>query len=151
MDGIVINLKGVKPRRFNRGILTALAAVVLVVAVFAASARKATASHRATTPGQGDGAATSGPPPDGKYENVTVEGRIVPMIHLMNGGSIVLVDTDGAKPRTWEEQYKRKGEMPNGTFDIHKTNVNGNDTFADDPVDRKGRWVIDSNANIRAF
>jgi hypothetical protein len=62
----------------------------------------------------------------------------------------VLVDTDGSKPRTWEEQFKRKGNIPNGTYDIHKTNLNGNEIFADDPVDRHGSWVIDSHANITA-
>jgi len=87
---------------------------------------------------------------DGKYENVTVEGRAVPMIHVKNGGAVVLVDTDGLKPRRWEEQFKRKGDLPNGTYNIHKTNVNGNDDFADDPIDREGTWVIDSNANIIA-
>jgi len=89
-------------------------------------------------------------PPDGKYENVTVEGRVVPMVHVMNGGAVVLVDTDGVKPRTWEEQFKRKGDLPNGTFNLHKTNSNGNDTFADDPIDREGSWVIDAQANIIA-
>ncbi len=94
------------------------------------------------------GAATA--PPDGKYENVTVEGRVVPMIHVMEGGTVVLVDTDGKKPRTWEEQFKRKGDLPAGTFDVHKTDVNGNGTFADDPIDRRGTWTIDGSGNITA-
>ena len=91
-----------------------------------------------------------GPPADGKYENVSVEGRVVPMVHVMLGGTVVLVDTDGKKPRTWEEQFKRKGDLPPGTLNIHKTNVNGTSDFANDPVDRVGLWVIDANANIVA-
>lgn len=87
-------------------------------------------------------------PPDGKHEHVTVEGRTVPMINVMNVGAVVLVDTDGKKPRTWEEQFKRKGDIPEGTYNIHKTNVNGNDTFEDDPIDREGTWTIDAKGNI---
>jgi hypothetical protein len=87
-------------------------------------------------------------PPDGKYERVTVEGVTVPMIHVMNHGTVVLVDTDGAKPRTWEEQYKQKRSTAVGTFDVHKTNVNKNDTFEDDPIDREGLWAIDGKGNI---
>ena len=87
-------------------------------------------------------------PADGKYEHVTVEGREVPMIQVMNGGAVVLVDTDGKKPRTWEEQFKRKGNLPDGTYNLHKTNVNGNDTFEDDPIDREGTWTIDGKGNI---
>jgi hypothetical protein len=89
-------------------------------------------------------------PPDGKYEHVIVEGRVVPMIHVMERGSVVLVDTDGVLPRTWEEQYKRHGDLPNGTFDIHRTHVPGHATFAEDPIDRKGLWTIDSQGNITA-
>src|SRR5690349_12231553 len=40
------------------------------------------------------------PPPDGKYERVVVDGVTVPMVNVMNKGAVVLVDTDGAKPRT---------------------------------------------------
>jgi hypothetical protein len=87
-------------------------------------------------------------PRDGKYENVTVEGKVVPMINVMNEGNVVLVDTDGKKPRTWEEQYKRKGDLPRGSYDLHKTNVNQNDSFEDDPVDRQGLWTIDEKGNI---
>lgn len=87
-------------------------------------------------------------PADGKYEHVTVEGRAVPMVNVMNHGAVVLVDTDGKKPRTWEEQWKRKGNLPDGTYNLHKTNVNGNDTFEDDPVDREGTWTIDAQGNI---
>jgi hypothetical protein len=93
-------------------------------------------------------AAAGQPPPDGKYANVIVEGRRVPMIHVMNGGAVVLVDTDGKKPRTWEEQWKRKGDVPSGTYDVHKTDVNGNGTFADDPIDRRGTWTIDDKGNV---
>jgi hypothetical protein len=87
-------------------------------------------------------------PADGKYERVTVEGVTVPMINVMNNGTIVLIDTDGTKPRTWEEQYKRKGDVPEGMFNIHKTNVNKNDTFEDDPIDREGMWAIDAKGNM---
>jgi hypothetical protein len=88
------------------------------------------------------------PPADGKYERVQVDGVTVPMVQVMNGGQILLVDTDGAKPRTWEEQYKRKRELPNGQYDLHKTNTNKNDTFEDDAIDREGLWVIDAKANV---
>lgn len=88
------------------------------------------------------------PPPDGKYERVTVEGVTVPMINVMENGAVVLVDTDGKKPRTWEEQYKRKRELPNGQYDVHKTNTNKNDTFQDDTIDKEGLWVIDAKGNL---
>ena len=88
------------------------------------------------------------PPPDGKYERVTVDGVTVPMIHVMNSGAVVLVDTDGKKPRTWEEQYKRKRELPNGQYDVHKTDTNKNDKFEDDAIDKEGLWVIDAKGNI---
>jgi hypothetical protein len=88
------------------------------------------------------------PPPDGKYERVQVEGVTVPMINVMNGGTVVLVDTDGKKPRTWEEQYKRKNVTKRGQFDIHKTDANHNGKFDDDPVDREGLWLIDDKGNI---
>lgn len=87
-------------------------------------------------------------PPDGKYEHVTVEGRVVPMIHVMNDGVVVLVDTDGKKPRDWEEQFKRKGAAPSGTYNIHKTNANHNDAFDDDAIDREGWWTIDEKGTI---
>jgi hypothetical protein len=88
------------------------------------------------------------PPADGKYERVTVDGVTVPMINVMNGGAVVLVDTDGTKPRSWEEQYKRKRDLPNGQYDLHKTNTNKNDTFEDDTIDKEGLWVIDAKGNI---
>jgi len=88
------------------------------------------------------------PPPDGKYERVTVDGVTVPMINVMNGGAAVLVDTDGKKPRSWEEQYKRKRELPAGQFDVHKTNTNNNENFEDDKIDKEGLWIIDAKGNI---
>lgn len=87
-------------------------------------------------------------PADGKRENVKVNGVTVPMINLMDGGTVVLVDTDGVKPRSWEEQYKRKGALPAGYFDLHKTNTNHNDTFEDDEIDQQGRWKMDEQGNI---
>jgi hypothetical protein len=101
---------------------------------------------------QSSAAASAAPsgkaPPDGKYEKVTVDGVTVPMVQVMNGGTVVLVDTDGQKPRTWEEQYKKKGNLPAGSFDVHKTDANKNDTFEDDPIDREGLWTIDEKGNI---
>lgn len=88
------------------------------------------------------------PPPDGKYERVSVEGVTVPMVNVMNGGTVVLVDTDGKKPRTWEEQYKKKNAKLAGQFDVHKTNTNKNETFDDDAIDREGLWLIDAKGNI---
>jgi hypothetical protein len=88
------------------------------------------------------------PPPDGKYEHVMVEGVTVPMVNVMNGGTVVLVDTDGKKPRTWEEQYKKKSAKLAGQFDIHKTDANKNGKFEDDAVDREGLWLIDAKGNI---
>jgi hypothetical protein len=94
---------------------------------------------------------TNGPPPDGKYKNVTIEGRTVPLIHVKEGGTIVLVDVDGKLPRTWEEMYKRHGgDLPAGMYDVHKSAPNGSDDFATVPVDRKGNWVIDGKGNITA-
>lgn len=88
-------------------------------------------------------------PADGKYENVKVCGVTVPMINIMDGGSVVLVDTDGIKPRSWEEQYKRKAaSLPKGYFDLHKTNTNKNDKFDDDAIDKQGRWKMDEKGNI---
>jgi hypothetical protein len=88
------------------------------------------------------------PPPDGKYERVVVDGVTVPMINVMNSGAVVLVDSDGKKPRSWEEQYKRKRELPAGQFDVHKTNTNNNDSFEDDKIDKEGLWIIDAKGNI---
>jgi hypothetical protein len=88
-------------------------------------------------------------PPDGKYERVTVEGVTVPMINVMENGTVVLVDTDGQKPRTWEEQYKRKRELPAGSFDVHKTDANKDGKFDDDKIDREGLWSIDAKGNIQ--
>lgn len=89
------------------------------------------------------------PPADGKYERVMVEGVTVPMIEVMDHGATVLVDTDGKKPRTWEEQYKRKRPaLQPGEYDLHKTDANKNDKFEDDAIDREGRWVIDAKGNI---
>lgn len=79
---------------------------------------------------------------------MVVEGVTVPMIQVMNGGAVVLVDTDGKKPRSWEEQYKRKRDLPSGQFDLHKTNTNKNDSFEDDAIDKEGLWVIDAKGNI---
>jgi len=79
---------------------------------------------------------------------VTVEGVTVPMINVMNNGAVVLVDTDGKKPRTWEEQYKRKRELPAGQFDVHKTDTNKNDSFEDEKIDKEGLWIIDAKGNI---
>lgn len=77
-----------------------------------------------------------------------MEGVTVPMIQIMEDGQVVLVDTDGVKPRTWEEQYKRKGSLPKGYFDLHKTDANKNNRFDDDPVDKQGRWKMDDKGNI---
>jgi hypothetical protein len=100
----------------------------------------------------GAGPATLQPiaiPADGKYENVKVGGVTVPMINVMDGGTVVLVDTDGVKPRSWEEQYKRKAaNLPKGYFDLHKTNTNKNDKFDDDAIDKQGRWKMDEKGNI---
>lgn len=88
------------------------------------------------------------PPPDGKYEKVKVDGVTVPMINVMEGGTVVLVDTDGVKPRSWEEQYKKKKAPKKGQFDLHKTDGNKNGKFDDDAVDKEGIWVIDAKGNI---
>ena len=120
---------------------------LLLLALAACSKSKPEERPEDTTQGagiQGGGAV----PPDGKYENVKVEGRTVPMVSVMNKGSVVLVDTDGVKPRTWEEQFKRKGNTPAYQFNLHKTNVNKNETFEDDPIDREGLWSIDEKGNI---
>jgi hypothetical protein len=113
----------------------------------AASQPAASAAPPASAPAAAAVPAGS-PPPDGKYERVIVDGVTVPMINVMNNGAVVLVDTDGKKPRTWEEQYKRKRALPAGQFDLHKTNTNKNDTFEDDAIDKEGLWVIDAKGNI---
>lgn len=121
-------------------------------AATAVSSAAATASTLTPTPTASGAATVAVPagslPPDGKYERVTVDGVTVPMINVMNSGAVVLVDTDGKKPRSWEEQYKRKRELANGQFDVHKTNTNKNDTFEDDTIDKEGLWVIDAKGNI---
>lgn len=126
---------------------SATAAVPTTPATPAATPAAPTGDHAASS---GAAAPPAGSPPkDGKYERVQVEGVTVPMIQVMNGGTVVLVDTDGKKPRTWEEQYKRKREglLP-GQFDIHKTDKNHNDKFDDDEIDKEGLWVIDAQGNI---
>lgn len=88
------------------------------------------------------------PPADGKYERVVVDGVTVPMVNIMEGGTVVLVDTDGKKPRTWEEQYKRKRATKRGQLDVHKTDTNKNGKFDDDEIDKEGMWLIDVKGNI---
>jgi hypothetical protein len=89
------------------------------------------------------------PPADGKYERVQVDGVTVPMIQVMNGGAVILVDTDGKKPRTWEEQYKRKrASLVPGQYDLHKTDANKNGNFEDDAIDKEGLWIVDAKGNI---
>jgi hypothetical protein len=89
------------------------------------------------------------PPSDGKYERVTVDGVTVPMIQVADHGATVLVDTEGTKPRTWKEQYRRKRtDLVNGQYDVHKTNANKNETFEDDAIDKEGLWVIDAKGNL---
>ncbi len=123
-------------RRGLRAVGISAALVVVAVAAVLMQSRGATAA--------------GGAPPDGRYEKVIVEGRAVPMVAVMEGGAVVLVDTDGAKPRTWEEQFKRKGSLPAGQYNVHKTHVTREDGFASDPVDREGLWVIDDKGNIVA-
>ena len=73
----------------------------------------------------------------------------VPMIQVMEGGKVILVDTDGAKPRTWEEQYKRKRDsLLVGQYDIHKTDADKDGKFDNDKVDKEGLWVIDAKGNL---
>jgi type IV secretory pathway VirB10-like protein len=99
------------------------------------------------TPNVAD-APAGNPPPDGKYEKVMVEGVTVPMVNVMEGGTVVLVDTDGKKPRTWEEQYKKKSAKLAGQLDIHKTDANKNGKFDDDAIDKEGIWLLDVKGNI---
>lgn len=87
-------------------------------------------------------------PADGKYDKVKVDGVTVPLIHIMDSGSVVLVDTDGKKPRTWEVQYKKKADLPRGWFDLRKADTNKNNKFNDDEVDAEGLWKMDAKGNI---
>jgi len=114
------------------------------------AAREAPPATATATPAAAAPQAPAGsPPPDGKYERVIVDGVTVPMIHVMDHGATVLVDTDGKKPRSWEEQYKRKrSSLLVGQYDLHKTNTNENETFEDDEIDKEGLWVIDAKGNI---
>jgi hypothetical protein len=128
----------------HRPPIAPLFAVLLASSTLAACSRK----DAPNDPAPVASSAAVAVPADGKYERVTVEGVTVPMINVMNNGTIVLIDTDGTKPRTWEEQYKRKGNVPEGMFNIHKTNANKNDTFEDDPIDREGMWAIDGKGNL---
>jgi hypothetical protein len=70
------------------------------------------------------------------------------MIQIKEGGATVLVDTDGTKPRRWTEQFKRRGDLPSGAYDIHRTSAGGTMSFADEPIDRRGLWTIDRKGNI---
>ena len=117
--------------------------IVVGVAALGGSGHGATATPLDVT-------SPAAPLADGKYENVVVEGRVVPMIHVKNDRDVVLVDTDGKKPRLWEEQYKRKGNAPKGTYNVHKSNRSGTDSFENEPIDREGIWTIDSAGNITA-
>ena len=113
----------------------------------ATGAATAPASGAAATPPAAAPAGT--PPPDGKYERVQVDGVTVPMIQVMESGTVILVDTDGAKPRTWEEQYKKKrATLLTGQFDVHKTDANKDGKFDDDKIDKEGLWVIDAKGNL---
>jgi phosphatidylinositol alpha-1,6-mannosyltransferase len=88
------------------------------------------------------------PPPDGKYRNVRVEGRVVPMIVVKERGAVVLVDTVGQEPRRWREQFKRRADLPPGMFDLHRSNAAGGDSFAEHAIDRRGLWIMDAAGNI---
>jgi hypothetical protein len=126
-----------------------LAAALVLVACSKDKAHPSTTASSAAPAASAATAPAGSPPPDGKYERVTVDGVTVPMIQVMDNGATVLVDTDGVKPRSWEEQYKRKrASLLTGQYDLHKTNTNKNDTFEDDAIDKEGLWVIDSKANI---
>jgi pyruvate/2-oxoglutarate dehydrogenase complex dihydrolipoamide acyltransferase (E2) component len=118
----------------------------------AAPAKSALAENPSSAPGpttpEVADAPAGNPPPDGKYERVMVDGVTVPMVNITNGGTVVLVDTDGKKPRTWEEQYKKKNAKLPGQLDIHKTDTNKNGSFDDDAIDREGIWTIDAKGNI---
>jgi hypothetical protein len=114
-----------------------------------ASAAVTPAAPTGSTVAVAPAAPAGSPPPDGKYERVQVEGVTVPMIQVMDNGATILVDTDGKKPRTWEEQYKRKrATLLVGQYDLHKTDANKNDKFDDDPIDKEGLWVIDAKGNL---
>jgi hypothetical protein len=93
---------------------------------------------------------TGSPPPDGAYKNVMVEGRVVPMVHIKDNGATVLVDTEGQVPRTWSEQFRHHGDLPEGVYNIHKTHAEGHPDFHDLPVDRRGVWTIDAKGNLTA-
>jgi len=119
------------------------------VASASTPATAASPSTTASVVANAPAAPAGSPPPDGKYERVQVDGVTVPMINVMDNGTVVLVDTDGKKPRSWEEQYKKKRkDLLVGQFDLHKTNANKNDSFEDDPIDKEGLWVIDAKGNI---
>jgi len=127
----------------------AVSASATPAATTAAATGAATAPASGATPAPPAAAPAGTPPPDGKYERVQVDGVTVPMIQVMEGGKVVLVDTDGAKPRTWEEQYKRKRDtLLAGQYDIHKTDADKDGKFDNDKIDKEGLWVIDTKGNI---
>src|SRR5436190_14847191 len=121
---------------------SASASVAAPTTTPAATSAAPPASTAATTANAAAAPPPGSPPKDDSYERVQVEGVTVPVIKVMNQGSIVLVDTDGVKPRTWEEEYKRKSDklLP-GQYDLHKTDKNKNGKFDDDEVDKVGLWV----------
>ena len=126
---------------------SATPAATTAAATGAAGTATAPASGAAPAPPAAAPAGT--PPPDGKYERVQVDGVTVPMIQVMESGTVILVDTDGAKPRTWEEQYKKKrATLLTGQFDVHKTDANKDGKFDDDKIDKEGLWVIDAKGNL---
>jgi hypothetical protein len=125
------------------------AAFALALVLLSAACKRSSSEE---APEQRAEPASARPAPDGKYENVLVDGKRVPMVQVMNGAEVLLVDTDGVKPRTWEEQYKRKGAtLQPGQFDLHKTDVKRDGRFDDDPIDRQGRWQVDEQGNLRAY
>ena len=56
----------------------------------------------------------------------------------------------GACRARGSEQFKRRGSIAYGTYDLHRTNVKESQSFAESPVDRRGYWVIDGQGNIRS-
>lgn len=132
-----------------RHVVLALALVSMSCSKKEAAPTAGASATEAVTVATPPAAPAGKPPPDGKYERVMVEGVTVPMVQVLDHGATVLVDTDGKKPRDWEEQYKRKRPtILTGQFDLHKTNVNKNETFEDDPIDKEGLWIIDEKGNL---
>ena len=87
-------------------------------------------------------------PVDGDYPAVRVDGATVALARIVDGGSGVLIDNDGTQPRSWEQKFIRRGDIPRGYFNVRKIDTNSDGRFDDELTAINGIWEMDHAGNI---